>query len=428
MKARTKRRITEAIISLFCLAVLVFTFRIFVIPASRGEKVRFRFIWFDPDTMAEHEPAMDGAPASFPPPHTATRTMPGASGDAAPRGRSSGLPAILAGLKLPDDPEDLPKVLLPRNISLFRVLRRACPGDNEWVASGLDALERHARSDTAVRKELSTVYGPRLLSGRLCPDDRGRFEAFLRTQLQSVYWDKGRVADSVPPGAYVLFSYLSFSQDPATQRLFRDIALDGDAAHDWRDLAARTMVDQRYGKMPDSEDPRYRRAVKSVLVELAGADPRLVELESYYLRWLDMILEAEDPFHAEYGKALEAVGRDARPVRVAAGLSPLPENCADFTPAEQFTASSSVSEMMDRYRPDRTKRRGVTGTTVLRLSVDIVGRVTDQEITKTSGHPGLDTASVWTAHWIRFTPATRCGNPVESEFAYTLTWYEWREW
>ena len=161
MNARTKRRITEAIISLFCLAVLVFTFRIFVIPASRGEKVRFRFIWFDPDTMAEHEPAMDGAPASFPPPHTATRTMPGASGDAAPRGRSSGLPAILAGLKLPDDPEDLPKVLLPRNISLFRVLRRACPGDNEWVASGLDALERHARSDTAVRKELSTVYGPR---------------------------------------------------------------------------------------------------------------------------------------------------------------------------------------------------------------------------------------------------------------------------
>lgn len=97
------------------------------------------------------------------------------------------------------------------------------------------------------------------------------------------------------------------------------------------------------------------------------------------------------------------------------------------SPARQLSDSGFVSNMMARYRPDGTKRSGVGGTAVLHLKVDTAGRVTEAEIAGSSGNRGLDTASVWTARWIRFEPAVSCGAPVDAEITYTLRWAEWKE-
>lgn len=161
MKARTKRRITETVVGLFSVAAVVLTFKIFVIPATRGEKVRLRFMPVTPDTMGGEtiRTGSRGLEASKPP-HRSAR---------------SGIPAPLAGLRLPSDPDELPDVLISRRISIFRILERACPAGHEWVRRALSALEDRAESDTLVRKEL-----------------RGHMEAVSFPEKSRVIWTASR--------------------------------------------------------------------------------------------------------------------------------------------------------------------------------------------------------------------------------------------
>jgi len=422
MKARTKRRITETVVGLFSVAAVVLTFKIFVIPATRGEKVRLRFTLVNPDTMGG-ETIRTGSGGLEPskPPH---------------RGARSGIPAALAGLRLPSDPDELPDVLISRRISIFRILERACPADHEWVRRALSALEHRAESDTLVRKELRRSYGSRVLSGEICASDLDGFEAWLRRQLRRG-WEDGLLGDSAAPGHYGLLMYLSTSDDAASREVVQGIAKDGTVAHYWRDLAARFMVEQHYGSVPDGTDPRYMEVVQSVLLDLAASAPPLPELERYHLQWLDMVLDPDDPFFTEYEDVFRHVGRPlpewwSRRGGKAIARGPKSEgagvvrtdSCVS-APARQLSDSGLVSNMMTRYRPDGTKRDGVGGTAVLHLKVDVGGRVTQAEIAESSGHRGLDTASVWTARWIRFEPAVSCGSPIDAEITYTLRWAEW---
>ncbi len=67
-----------------------------------------------------------------------------------------------------------------------------------------------------------------------------------------------------------------------------------------------------------------------------------------------------------------------------------------------------------RY-PSDARRDGVEGTAVVRVKLDIAGKVTDAEITATSGDPRLDAAAVADvkSRW-RFTPKYEDDVAVES--------------
>lgn len=220
-------------------------------------------------------------------------------------------PQSLARLGLPDDPTKVPHLVATRNLPIFQLFQVGCPADGGWVAAAFDALEEAAETDTIVRGRLGSALGARLLSRELCAADLPRFDAWLAGQLRRE-WSDGMLAGYDPENMrpFGLLTYLSYSQDPATQALVQDIAMDATVAGYWRDRAARAMIDQRYGEDSAGTDRasnrRYLDAVQSVLFDLASGPP-LPEFEGPTAVWLRTTLGRS--FEREYERVLRDAGR-----------------------------------------------------------------------------------------------------------------------
>ena len=67
-----------------------------------------------------------------------------------------------------------------------------------------------------------------------------------------------------------------------------------------------------------------------------------------------------------------------------------------------------------KYPPEEN-RRGITGTTVLILSYDVSGTVTDVVVEKSSGNRNLDRAAITAARRWKINPGTRGGVRVAGQ-------------
>ena len=83
-------------------------------------------------------------------------------------------------------------------------------------------------------------------------------------------------------------------------------------------------------------------------------------------------------------------------------------------------------ELKEDY-PSRALRNQTGGTTSYRLTIDTDGRVSDCEITVSSGHVNLDQATCYAARTrARFTPAKdRNGKPAIGSYESYRQWVPW---
>ena len=66
--------------------------------------------------------------------------------------------------------------------------------------------------------------------------------------------------------------------------------------------------------------------------------------------------------------------------------------------------------------PERLRRRGIGGTTIVRVRADACGRVVDVELGRSSGHDEIDKAVIAAARTWVFTPqsvAKYAGGPID---------------
>jgi protein TonB len=65
------------------------------------------------------------------------------------------------------------------------------------------------------------------------------------------------------------------------------------------------------------------------------------------------------------------------------------------------------------YYPDSSRRAGEEGRTLVKICVDVRGKIGNVEVAGSSGHPDLDAAALRYAHAMRFKPATQGGKPID---------------
>ncbi|MEO7403436.1 MAG: energy transducer TonB, partial [Burkholderiales bacterium] len=71
--------------------------------------------------------------------------------------------------------------------------------------------------------------------------------------------------------------------------------------------------------------------------------------------------------------------------------------------------------------PLAARQLGEQGTTVLRITVDAIGRVSAASVVTPSGSPRLDTAALEAVQKWRYAPAVRNGLPVTTELDVPVT-------
>jgi len=332
------------------------------------------------------------------------------------------VPDSLARFGLPDDPGDVPRYVVTRDLPIYQVFRVGCPSDGGWAAAALDALEEAAETDSVVRSRLTGSLGTRVVSEDMCPSDLPRFEYWLAGSLRR-QWSDGVLGDEANDSRgspLFLMSYLSLSDDPATRTLVRRIAMDSTVTGTWRSQAARTMVTQRYGEdlggKDLASDPRYEEAVRSVLADLASGPP-LPEFSGQMEEWLG---NAEAQREHEEALRVERLEGWARPE--------IPKPCLDrFVPASPMNKGPYVSELMTRYYPDEMEGRGIGGTTTVQLQIDEEGKVGKVRVQKRSGSGHFDAAAVRVAWRLGFSPALMCNKPVRDVTTYELTFFPSRD-
>lgn len=116
----------------------------------------------------------------------------------------------------------------------------------------------------------------------------------------------------------------------------------------------------------------------------------------------------------------------APPVLIAAPAAPVappaPPAPTGPTSAAQPRGNPSSWVTTDDY-PQRALREEKTGTTGFRVTIGADGRVTDCQITSSSGTPELDSATCdkFTRR-ARFKPAMQNGSPTEGTFSSRVRW------
>ena len=335
------------------------------------------------------------------------------------------LPKSLALLGLPDDPKDVPRLVLTRDLPIFFVFEAGCPSDGGWAAAALAALEEAAETDRKLRSLLAMTLGARVLSRDLCISDLPSFEAWLADQLRQQWSDgvltdeDGVVSDEDNDSRnwpFFLLGYISLSKDPATRALVRDIAMDSTVTDYWRGQAARTMITQRYGEDLGGKDlendQRYWDAAQSVVSDLASGPP-LPDFQGYMEEWFSAV--------RAYRKSEEQL-RIAR--REGWARPEIPDTCrSSFVPAGPVSRSGFVSELVTRYYPNELKGAGFGGTTVLTLQIDERGSVTNARVSESSGNGHFDGAALRVAQFLHYAPALMCDKPVRDVARYSLHFF-----
>lgn len=232
-------------------------------------------------------------------------------------------PAAWTGL--PDDPQDFPRLVAAGEREASEMFRMGCPSDDGWAGAAFTALERAAEIDFSVRYSLARALGSSLrlfdegqASEEYCPSDIPRFEVWLAEWLRRE-WDDGLLASvsERPALALDLLFSLAASRNPATHALFRGIATDPTVHERTRNLAARFMVDHRFGASTIGKDllgdpttsERYLDAYQSVLFDLATGPP-LPEFETNAREIVGGRRGVE--FEREYERVLREAGRIRR--------------------------------------------------------------------------------------------------------------------
>ena len=103
-------------------------------------------------------------------------------------------PESLARLGLPEDPEEVPRLVLVSGLPIIHVFEADCPSKGGWGAAALAALEEAAEKDTVLRSQLANTLGARVLVRDLCLSDLPRFESWLVDQLRR-QWGDGSMGD-----------------------------------------------------------------------------------------------------------------------------------------------------------------------------------------------------------------------------------------
>jgi protein TonB len=75
------------------------------------------------------------------------------------------------------------------------------------------------------------------------------------------------------------------------------------------------------------------------------------------------------------------------------------------------------------YYPDASRRAGEEGRCTVQFTVAVDGRITDPEVTQTSGHPRLDEACLKLIKAApKLKPASEDGKPIESKLSVPIVW------
>ena len=236
----------------------------------------------------------------------------------------NGPPDSLAWLGLPADPEEFPRLVAENELRAAQLFRVGCPSEGGWVGAAFRATEREAETEILVRQSLVSALGSQIRRRDRwglepqCPSELVRFEAWLAGQLRRE-WRDGLLATGSERPTLVLDLLLSLnsSTNPATHALVRGIARDSTVHEEFRNFAARFMVDHRFGASTIGKnllgDParleRYLNAYQSVLFDLATGPP-LLEFEASgreILRTRRGVV-----FEREYERVLMEAGRIRR--------------------------------------------------------------------------------------------------------------------
>ena len=227
--------------------------------------------------------------------------------------------------RLPDDPRDFPRLVAAGEREASEMFRMGCPSDDGWAGAAFTALERAAENNFNVRRSLARALGSTLrlseedrTSEEVCPSDIQRFEIWLAERLRRE-WHDGLLApgNERPALALGLLFSLTSSTNPSTHELFRGIATDSTVHEHTRNLAARFMVDHRFGASTIGKDllgdparrERYLDAYQSVLFDLATGPP-LPEFETNAREIVGGRRGVE--FEREYERVLREAGRIRR--------------------------------------------------------------------------------------------------------------------
>jgi protein TonB len=93
----------------------------------------------------------------------------------------------------------------------------------------------------------------------------------------------------------------------------------------------------------------------------------------------------------------------------APAAPPPPKAVVPGTPLSR----ASAPDVADYY-PDQARREGQEGRPMVKVCVDVKGKLASAEIATSSGFPLLDEAAIKVAKATRYKPATSEGKPVES--------------
>lgn len=76
----------------------------------------------------------------------------------------------------------------------------------------------------------------------------------------------------------------------------------------------------------------------------------------------------------------------------------------------------------EEYYPDASRRANEEGRCIVKVTVATDGRISNESIETSSGHPRLDEACLKGVHGQRVIPATEDGKPVEKTVSIPIVW------
>jgi protein TonB len=99
------------------------------------------------------------------------------------------------------------------------------------------------------------------------------------------------------------------------------------------------------------------------------------------------------------------------------GPAPKPSDAADAC-MEEPTKPKSTEKVSPQYS-DEARAANVEGVVKVELTINAAGEVVDARVLSGLGH-GLDQAAIVAGKRWKFTPAMRCGKPVESKHIVSM--------
>ena len=159
-------------------------------------------------------------------------------------------------------------------------------------------------------------------------------------------------------------------------------------------------------------------------VELPAPSPPRIALAAPRLRAEQPILPSVDIPDTAFPQFVPRMTRTAVEPATAAAGPPAPPT---GTPAARHPEPGRGPVLirppdMESFYPLRARRRGITGETRFRITIDRAGTVTDVDILQSTPAGVFDAAARRLARSLRFRPARRDGRPVRCRVTSNFVW------